>query len=114
MATSIYATTVQPGESIASEGKGDYLYVEGRVLTTDGKPIPGAIIETWEADGNGKYQRIFPLVFSYNVPPIGFYDTQYKDRSVDCRGRLRTDKDGKYGYRAVVPIAYPVPGDVRS
>lgn len=43
----------------------------------------------------------------------GFYDTQYKDRSVDCRGRLRSDKDGKYGYRAIVPMAYPVPADVR-
>ena len=43
----------------------------------------------------------------------GFYDTQYTDRVVpDCRGRLVTDKDGKYGYRAIVPIAYPVPGDV--
>jgi protocatechuate 3,4-dioxygenase beta subunit len=49
---------VQRGESIASEGKGDYMYVEGRVLTTDGEPIPDAIIETWEADRNGKYRRI--------------------------------------------------------
>lgn len=63
------------------------------MLTTDGKPIPDAIIDTWEADSNG------------------FYDTQYKDRIVDCRGRLRSDKDGNYGYRAVVPTAYPVPGD---
>jgi len=87
------APDVQQGESIASEGKGDYMYVEGRVLTTDGKPIPNAVIDTWEADSNG------------------FYDTQYKDRTVDCRGRLRSDQDGKYGYRAVVPTAYPVPGD---
>lgn len=44
----------------------------------------------------------------------GFYDTQYKDRShPDCRGRLRTDKDGRFAYRAVVPVAYPIPGDVR-
>jgi protocatechuate 3,4-dioxygenase beta subunit len=44
---------------------------------------------------------------------LGFYDTQYVDRGVpDCRGRLRSDKDGKYGYRAVVPVPYPIPGDV--
>jgi protocatechuate 3,4-dioxygenase beta subunit len=42
------------GASIATEGKGDYMYVEGRVLSTDGKPIPGAVIETWEADANGE------------------------------------------------------------
>lgn len=43
------------GESIASEGKGDYLYVEGRVLSTDGTPIPGAMIETWETDSHGEH-----------------------------------------------------------
>ncbi|KAG1718744.1 Intradiol ring-cleavage dioxygenase [Suillus paluster] len=88
------AADVEFGESIASEGKGDYMYVEGRILTTEGQPIPNAIIDTWETDADG------------------FYDTQYADRShPDCRGRLRSDDDGRFGYRAVVPIAYPVPGD---
>jgi len=77
------------GESIASEGKGEYMYVEGRVLTTSGEPIPGAVIDTWEADGTG------------------LYDVQYKERlAPECRGRLRTDREGKYGYRAVVPVPY--------
>lgn len=88
------APDVPLGESIASEGKGEYLYVEGQVRTTSGAPIPGAVIETWETDDKG------------------FYDTQYADRVVaDCRGRLVTDKDGKYGYRAIVPVPYPIPGD---
>ncbi|KAH9946907.1 aromatic compound dioxygenase [Amylocystis lapponica] len=88
------APDVENGESIASEGKGDYMYVEGRVLSTTGQPIEGAVIETWETD------------------ELGFYDTQYADRAQpDCRGRLRSGKDGKYGYRAVVPVAYPIPGD---
>jgi protocatechuate 3,4-dioxygenase beta subunit len=46
---------VQVGESIASEGKGDYMLVEGRILSRDGQPIPGAVIDTWEADGHGPY-----------------------------------------------------------
>lgn len=93
--TFAYAGLVAMGESIASEGKGDYLYVQGRVLNMQGRPISGAIIETWEADANG------------------FYDTQYPGRNgPDCRGRLKTDTDGKYQYRAVVPKAYPIPGDV--
>ena len=33
---------------------GEHMFVEGRVLTTGGKPIPGAVIETWEADGEGE------------------------------------------------------------
>lgn len=88
------APDVAQGDSIASEGKGDYMYVEGRVLTTEGIPIPDAVIETWETDANG------------------FYDTQYAGRTqADCRGRLRSGPDGSFGYRAVVPVAYPIPGD---
>ncbi|KAG0693679.1 Intradiol ring-cleavage dioxygenase [Suillus ampliporus] len=85
------AADVDFGESIASEGKGDYMYVEGRVLTTDGQPIPNAIIDTWETDANG------------------LYDVEYADRShPDCRGRLRSDDNGRFGYRAVVPITYAI------
>ncbi|KAI0831162.1 aromatic compound dioxygenase [Trametes gibbosa] len=85
---------LENGDSIASEDKGDYMYVEGRVLSTDGTPVPNASIETWETDGHG------------------FYDTQYAQRDKpECRGRIHADKDGRYGYRAVVPVAYPIPGD---
>ncbi|KAI0670514.1 aromatic compound dioxygenase [Trametes maxima] len=88
------APDYENGDSIASDGKGEYMYVEGRVLSTDGSPVPNAMIETWETDGHG------------------FYDNQYANRDKpDCRGRIRTDKDGCFGYRAVVPVAYPIPGD---
>lgn len=42
------------GDSIASEGKGEYMFVEGRVLSMDGTPIPNATIETWETDDTGE------------------------------------------------------------
>ena len=45
------------GESIASEGKGEYMYVEGRVLSTDGTPVANATIDTWETDSNGERRR---------------------------------------------------------
>lgn len=85
---------VPNGESIASEGKGEYLYVHGKVTDTSGKPVPNAIIETWETDQEG------------------FYDTQYSDRTeADCRGRLRTDEQGNYSFRGVKPVPYPIPND---
>jgi len=88
------APDVNTGDSIASEGKGEYMYVEGRVLDIHGNVVPNASIETWETDSEG------------------FYDTQYSDRTrPDCRGRLRSDDQGRYGYRAVVPVAYAIPGD---
>ena len=54
--------TVPLGESIASEGKGEYMYVEGRVLASNGEPIPGAVIETWETDEKGEQKRLLMLV----------------------------------------------------
>ncbi|EIW85817.1 aromatic compound dioxygenase [Coniophora puteana RWD-64-598 SS2] len=88
------AADVELGHSIASEGKGEYMFVEGTVKGTDGKPIPNVTIDTWETDDHG------------------FYDTQYTSREApDCRGRLRTDSEGRYSYRAVVPVPYPIPGD---
>lgn len=46
---------VPNGESIATEGKGDYLWCQGRVVDTAGRPIANAIIDTWETDEHGLY-----------------------------------------------------------
>jgi hypothetical protein len=44
--------------------------------------------------------------------PLGLYDVQYAERTgPECRGRLRTDEEGKYGYRAIVPVPYVIPDD---
>lgn len=54
---------VQKGDSIASEGKGEYMFVEGSVLNTSGVPIPAATIDTWETDSNGLYDtQVCPLL----------------------------------------------------
>ena len=108
------------GESIASEGVGEHMFVEGRVLTTDGKPIPGAVVETWETDGEGEPTTFYVsmssgLMMNYHPFPksLGVYDMQYAERTgPECRGRLRTDGEGKYGYRAIVPVSYAIPDDV--
>ncbi|KAF8437973.1 Intradiol ring-cleavage dioxygenase [Boletus edulis BED1] len=88
------AEDIENGGSIASDDKGEYMYVEGRILTTEGEPIAGAVINTWEADNNG------------------LYDTQYADRThPDYRGRLHSAKDGSFGFRAIVPLSYSVPAE---
>lgn len=38
------------------------MYVEGRILSTDGKPVPDAVIETWETDSHGMFE--FSLSFT--------------------------------------------------
>lgn len=104
--------TVLIGDSIASEGKGDYMYVEGRVTGSDGKPVSNAVIETWETDGQGTQQRFQPCSLLSDMFE-GTYDTQYTVRDKpECRGRIHTGPNGEFGYRAVVPVPYPIPGDV--
>jgi protocatechuate 3,4-dioxygenase beta subunit len=80
--------------SIATAGKGEPLIVRGRVSDPAGRPIPGALVEAWETDGDG------------------LYDTQYAQRAApDCRGFVRTADDGSYAFRAVVPVDYSIPTD---
>ncbi|TFK25328.1 intradiol ring-cleavage dioxygenase [Coprinopsis marcescibilis] len=88
------AHQLEHGDAIATEGKGHYMYVEGQVQDTKGNPIPNADIETWETDG------------------FGHYDVQYENRTgPDCRGRLKSQDDGRFAYRAVVPVPYSIPDD---
>jgi hydroxyquinol 1,2-dioxygenase len=83
------------GDNIALSQDGEPMQVEGTVRDTAGKPIEGALIETWHADHHG------------------FYDVQQTTgkSALDMRARLRTDAAGRFWYHSVVPAAYPIPND---
>ena len=81
------------GGDLAGGGTGEPCWVEGTVTDTDGNPVPGALIEVWEADEDG------------------FYDVQYDDGRVAARGHLHTDTDGGYRFWALTPTPYPIPHD---
>ena len=88
------APEIAYGETIARSGKGESVLVRGRVLDVRGTPIGGALVETWETDGEG------------------LYDTQYANRAEpDYRGRLRTLADGTFSFVAVKPVSYSIPTD---
>jgi hydroxyquinol 1,2-dioxygenase len=87
------APQIPLGGDIAGGAAGQPCWVEGAVTGTDGKPVPGALIEVWEADGDG------------------FYDVQYGDDRTAARGRLFTDADGRYRFWALTPTPYPIPHD---
>jgi hydroxyquinol 1,2-dioxygenase len=67
-------------------------YISGRVLDIEGKPIAGAMLDVWQTDGEG------------------FYDVQRPDASY-ARGKFTTGADGRYGFRTVKPVSYPIPTD---
>lgn len=57
--------------------------------------------------------KILGALSTFVAHSFGLYDTQYTDRGgPDCRGRLKSAEDGSYAFRAVVPVSYPIPGDV--
>ncbi|KAK0440916.1 intradiol ring-cleavage dioxygenase [Desarmillaria tabescens] len=88
------AKDLENGATIASEGKGDYMFVTGKVMDTKGNPIAGAVLDAWETD------------------ETGLYDTQYSDRDgPDCRGKVTSAADGSYSFRAVIPVPYAIPSD---
>jgi protocatechuate 3,4-dioxygenase beta subunit len=79
------------------------------VLDTSGKPVANATIETWETDENGKDRLNAPSYGAAVTRHTGFYDTQYAERDhPDCRGRLRTDADGRYHYRTYSTTCFVV------
>jgi protocatechuate 3,4-dioxygenase beta subunit len=81
------------GESLAAPGCGVPLEVRGYVRDVDGRGIAGAVLDVWGTDGEG------------------LYDSQHAERVVDCRGRVRTAKDGSFAFRTVVPQSYSIPTD---
>jgi len=79
---------------IAQKAPGEPAYVFGRVLDVGGKPIAGATIDVWQTDGEG------------------FYDVQRPGGNESyARGKFTTAADGRYGFRTVKPVSYPVPTD---
>src|SRR3712207_7133183 len=61
--------------------------VSGRVTdATTGTPLPGALLDVWQAGAGGKYEHEDPDQPGYNL-----------------RGRLYADEEGRYEFRTVVP-----------
>ena len=82
------------GDDIAAGAPGEPCFMAGRVVSVDGDPIAGALVEVWQADEDG------------------FYDVQYADLDRPRgRGHLRTDADGRFWFWSVKPEAYPIPAD---
>jgi hydroxyquinol 1,2-dioxygenase len=84
---------IGPGGDIAFGASGEPCWVSGTVRDEKGTPIPGALLEVWEADDEG------------------FYDVQYADPRTAARGHLRTEADGSYRFWALTPTPYPIPAD---
>ncbi len=82
------------GADVANGAAGEPCVVRGRVLGLKGEPVPGAVIEVWQADAKGNY------------------DVQYADLDKhQARGVLESGPDGRFDFRTIVAEAYPIPVD---
>lgn len=80
------------GSIVRSETPGPPLFVNGRVLDKDGHPVAGAEVDVWHAS------------------PVGLYENQDPDQAdMNLRGKFMTDADGRFTFRSVMFVGYPIP-----
>jgi protocatechuate 3,4-dioxygenase, beta subunit len=79
----------------AGEPIGERIIVSGRVLGSDGRPVPSALIEIWQANAAGRYLH---RVDQHPAP---------LDPNFTGGGRVLTDDEGRYRFITIKPGAYP-------
>jgi protocatechuate 3,4-dioxygenase beta subunit len=79
----------------AGEPLGERISVSGRLLGSDGRPIPGQLVEIWQANAAGRYRH------SVDTHPAPL------DPNFTGAGRCLTDESGEYRFVTVKPGAYP-------
>ncbi|MBV9154494.1 MAG: intradiol ring-cleavage dioxygenase [Alphaproteobacteria bacterium] len=68
--------------------------VSGSVLDLDGNAIANALLDVWQTQSNG------------------LYDAQdERPDELHMRGKFRSDAEGRYLIRTVLPVNYPIPSD---
>lgn len=88
------APEVELGGNIAEGVIGEPAYYTGLVTDVAGKPLPGALLDLWSGNGEGNY------------------DVQLSSEpTMQARGKIRTDAQGRYRFWSIRPTYYPIPSD---
>jgi len=72
--------------------KGEDVWVSGTITSVDGKPIPNAVLDIWQAKADG------------------IYDLQ-TGGEFELRGRVKANAKGEYAFKSYKPKFYSVPMD---
>jgi catechol 1,2-dioxygenase len=72
----------------------ELLNLTGKVVSTTGDPIAGAVVEVWQTAPNGLYDVQDPL------QPKGH-----------LRASFETRADGQFAFETVMPVSYAIPDD---
>jgi len=80
------------GSIVRSQTPGAPLFVNGHVVDKDGRPVAGAEVDVWHAS------------------PVGLYENQDPEQAdMNLRGKFTTDQDGRFSFRSVMMVGYPIP-----
>jgi protocatechuate 3,4-dioxygenase beta subunit len=79
----------------AGEPLGERIVVTGRVLDSDGRPVPNTLVEVWQTNAAGRYIHLR----DQHPAPL--------DPNFTGAGRCLTDSDGRYEFVTIKPGAYP-------
>lgn len=71
--------------------RGQHILLEGRVVEEGNAPVRNAVVEIWQPDASGVFRH--PLDPRYAEADPGFFGW----------GRYRTDAEGRYRFRTVLP-----------
>lgn len=82
------------GTIVRSDTPGDPLFVTARVTDQAGRAVAGAEVDIWHSS------------------PAGFYENQdARQADMNLRGKFITDADGRFWFRTVKMVGYPIPTD---
>lgn len=82
------------GTIVRSDTPGDPLLVTARVVDQSGHPVAGAEVDIWHAS------------------PVGLYENQDPEQAdMNLRGKFTSNADGRFWFKTVKMIGYPIPTD---
>ena len=80
------------GTIVRSDTPGSALIVTGRVIDQVGQVVANAEVDIWHAS------------------PVGLYEQQDPEQAeMNLRGKFTTDADGRFWFRTVMMVGYPIP-----
>ena len=74
--------------------KGTITRLYGKVVGSDGKALPGVVVEIWQTDNNGIYFH------------SKSHNREKYDQNFQGFGRCVANQKGEYSFRTIKPVAY--------
>ncbi len=88
------APKIPLGGTLANVSKGTEIMLYGQITDSEGKPVPHATMDVWQTNEDGAY------------------DLQaYDPTTMDMRGQLQADAEGRFHFRTFRPLGYSIPMD---